>query len=275
MYPILFEVFGRPVGTYGLLLVVGAFAAWGLIKLLAGKGDKDVTLIYLMCICGAMIGAVSLRPITKIPEIIINWEQFSQLTVREFINTVFGQIVFYGGFIGGLVAMILYCRGFKIPLIPTADLFAPALPLAHGIGRIGCFFGGCCYGKQVDASHPFAVIFPQSSLGAPSGVPLLATQLIEAACLFIIAAILIIVYKKTAGTGLTVCLYGILYSILRFTLEFFRGDLVRGVYGPFSTSQYISIALFIVSVVFICMIINKRKKQQTSQKNEDFDTSES
>jgi phosphatidylglycerol:prolipoprotein diacylglycerol transferase len=193
----------------------------------------------------------------------MNWEQLRHLPPEVFASLVFGEIVYYGGFIGGVIAMLLYCRQYKVPVQPVADLFAPALAAAHGIGRVGCFFGGCCHGIPVNSSHPFAVVFPPSYIVAPTGVPLLATQLIEAVCLFIIAVILAIAYKKTAGTGLTACLYGILYSILRFILEFYRGDPARGIYGPFSTSQYISIALFAVSAILITLVL-KRMRPPTS-----------
>jgi len=251
MHPVLFEIAGRQIGTYGLFMILGAVAAWFIVKILDKKKDKDVPLVFLICICGGLIGAFLLRPITRIPEIFLNWEKIRQLPPEVFVSLYFGEIVFYGGFIGGVIAMFLYCRHYKLPMIPLMDLFAPALATAHGFGRIGCFFGGCCYGIPVSSSHPFAVIYPPISINAPPGVPLLATQLIEAACLFVIAAILTFAYKKTAGSGLTACLYGLLYSILRFVLEFFRGDAVRGIYGPFSTSQYISIILFAVCVVMI------------------------
>jgi len=264
MYPVLFEVFGRQIGTYGLLIITGAVAAWFLVKVLDKNKDKNVPLVFLICMCGGLVGAFLLRPITRIPEIIIHWEHFRQMPAGMALSLIFGDIVFYGGLIGGVIAMLIFCKSYKIPILPIADLFAPALAVAHGFGRIGCFLGGCCYGIQVHPSHPFAVIFPSVATevsasisittGVPTGVPMLATQLIEAVSLFIIAAILIIIYKKTAVKGLTVCSYGILYSILRFTLEFYRGDSARGIYGIFSISQYISIALFVVSVVMAVLL---------------------
>ena len=235
MHPVLFEIFGRQIGTYGLLVILGVVSAWILVRLLAGKENKDIPLIFLICICGGLIGAFLLRPIIRIPEIIINWEYFSQMPLNVSLSVVFGEVVFYGGLIGGMIAMLLYCRGFNIPVLPVADLFAPALALAHGFGRIGCFFGGCCYGT---------LIFP--------------VQLVEATCLFILAAILVIIYKKTTVKGLTVCMYGLLYSVLRFLLEFFRQDSARGVYGWFSTSQYISMVLFAVSLVLLCIVLKRR-----------------
>ncbi|MCL2425505.1 MAG: prolipoprotein diacylglyceryl transferase [Oscillospiraceae bacterium] len=270
MYPVLFEIFGRQIGTYGMFIVLGGVAAWFLIKLLSKISDndkvknKDATLVFLICICGGMIGASLLRPIMRIPEIIMRWEAFRQLPVNVMFTVVFGEIVFYGGLIGGIIAMIVFCRVYKIPILPTADLFAPALALAHGFGRIGCFFGGCCYGIPVDRSHIFAVTFPQDALVAPAGVTLIATQLIEAAGLFILAVILSVIYKKiykhefSPYSGIIACLYGALYSAFRFALEYYRGDIARGVYGVFSTSQYISIALFVISIALSCVILRRR-----------------
>lgn len=261
MYPILFTIFGRAVTSYGVLIIVGAVAAWFLVKLLARRSIKDIDLVFLISIAGGIVGVFMLRPITRIPEIIMNLQYFTQMGLEGFLGNVFGELVFYGGLIGGALAMILFCRGFKMPILPVADVFAPALALAHGIGRIGCFLGSCCYGIAVDASHPFAVVFPYYSLSAPPGVPLLAVQLIEAACLFVICAILVIIYKRKYFDGLTASLYGILYSITRFVLEFFRGDIHRGIYGPLSTSQYISIAVFVVSVVVLYLAGRKKLLQ--------------
>lgn len=281
MHPILLDVFGRQIGTYGLLIVIGVAAAWFLVKLLTkatskeNKKSEDVSLVFLICICGGLIGAFLFRPITRIPEIIINWESYSQLPFNAMIFFIFRDIVFYGGLIGGVIAMIIFCRGFKIPILPMADLFAPALALAHGFGRVGCFFAGCCYGIPVCRSHIFAVTYPYDSLVAPAGATLLATQLIEAAGLFILAIILSMVYIRLYKhgspkyIGIIVCLYGGIYSIFRFVLEFYRGDIARGIYGALSTSQYISIVLFIISIALICVILRgKSNKLHTNNDSE-------
>jgi len=270
MYPILFEVFGRPIATYGTFMIIAAFAAWLLVRFLGGNKDRHIPMSFLMCICGGLVGLVMLRPITRIPEIIINWDSFKQIPFEMMISFLFGEMVFYGGLIGGVIALLIYCRGYKVPVLPMADLFAPGMALAHGFGRVGCFFAGCCYGVHTDASHPFAVVFPETGLGiVPHGEPLLAVQLIEAACLFVLAAVLSIVYKKTGGKGFTICLYGIIYSILRFILEFFRGDPIRGIYGPFSTSQYISIAIFITCTILMYLAIQRAGDKENLNKIKD------
>jgi len=272
MYPVLFEAFGRQIYSYGVLIIIGAVSAWILVRMLAGKKNKDISLVFLICICGGLIGAFILRPLTKIPEIIINWERFKVISFNTIISYLFGEIVFYGGLIGGVLAMLIYCKYFNIPILSTADLLTPAAALAHGFGRIGCFLGGCCFGVATDISNPFAVIYPHHAplqtingttipIGAPAGVPLLAVQLIEAAGLFLITAILTIVFviNKKRTNGFIVCLYGLLYPVLRFILEYYRGDDARGIYGPFSISQYISIAIFLTAAVML-LLINKKLK---------------
>jgi len=269
MYPVLFTVFGIPIGTYGVLVVTGAAVAWFLIRLLGDKKDKDIELVFFVCICGGFVGAFLLRPLTKLPEVLLNWSYFRLLPVHEFFSFMFGEIVFYGGLIGGIIAMLLFCKGFGIPVLPIADLFATALPVAHAFGRAGCFFGGCCYGIPVGMSNPFGVVFPPDNHlhgvvtagGMVNNSPVLAIQLIEAFCLLILAVVLIFVYKKSKIHGFTVCLYGIIYSVLRFSLEFFRGDARRGIYGLFSTSQYISMVLFVASFVLLIMLIRKYRKE--------------
>jgi len=260
MHPFLFEVMGRQIPSYGTSLLLGAGAAYGLVRLLAGKRIRDISLIFLICIAGGFVGATILRPLMKIPEVILRWEEFRHLPAEVFFNYVFGEIVFYGGFLGGAAALILYCKLIAAPIIPVADVFAPALALAHGFGRIGCFLGGCCYGIEVPSSHPFGVSYPSHfSHHVSPELSYLAIQPIETVCLFTMSIILSIVYKTSRRVGFTFCLYLVLYSILRFVLEFYRGDIGRGVYGPFSTSQYIS--MFLLAGAFLLYFVVLRNKK--------------
>jgi phosphatidylglycerol:prolipoprotein diacylglycerol transferase len=253
--------------TYGILMLAGVGVAFGITSALCSsslaRGQRvdrtDTLLTCCIIIAGAIIGAASLRPVMKIPEVIIHWETFRHLPMGEIINYVFGEIVFYGGLIGGVVAAIVFCRFYKIPILPTLDVIAPAVPLGHAFGRIGCLFAGCCYGEHVSYNHPLAIIYPEVSLAAPSGIPLLALPAIEAGGLILISLIDLLVYVTTRTKGLCVALYIALYSVLRFTLEFFRGDEARGVYGWLSTSQYISMALFAISIVMVYFIFKRRR----------------
>ena len=138
------------------------------------------------------------------------------------------------------------------------DLAAPSLALAHAVGRIGCFFGGCCYGIEVSHNHPFAIVYPPASLGAPSGIPLLAIPLIEAVFLLLLSLILIFIYLKSRKNGLCASLYLLIYPAGRFMLEFYRGDIIRGSYGLFTTSQIISAAVFVFGIGYF--IYEKRSE---------------
>jgi len=220
----------------------------------------DAILTSSIAILGMIIGGFALRPLMKLPEVIFRWGDFSQMPVGDFFSYIFGEFVFYGGLIGGAIAAFIFCRGYKVPVLPTFDAIAAAVPLGHAFGRVGCFLAGCCHGAHAGHDNAFTVVYPAYSLAAPSGVPLIAVQLIEAAALVLISAIIVFIFMKTKIAGLCLGLYIMLYSVLRFILEFFRGDPGRGVYGIFSTSQYISIALFVLSAGLICIIFYRRSR---------------
>ena len=254
MHPFI-HFFGRAIPVYGLLLVLGGFVAWLTLIVLSKKKcliqKSDVSLVYLIAVCGGVAGAVSLRPIIRIFQVLPSWEHYASMPLGELANYVTGEIVFYGGFIGGLIAVVLFCKSYKIKMIPVFDLGAPALAVAHGIGRIGCFFGGCCYGIKVHENHPLAIVYPANSLSAPPGVPLLAVPLIEAAFLMCLAVVLSAIYIKSNRIGQAAATYLLAYSIARFLLEFLRGDIVRGNYWLLSTSQFISIGVLIFGLTLI------------------------
>jgi phosphatidylglycerol:prolipoprotein diacylglycerol transferase len=238
MFPYI-HVFSIIIPAYGVMLILGAIAAVG-VGMYQCRYYKypraDAFSIACIAFACGIAGAVLFRPVTKIPDIIINWEKYSKIPLGEFLSWFIGELVFYGGLIGGFIAVLIYCRRFKTSLLQITDIFAPALPIGHAIGRVGCLLAGCCYGVEVSHSHPFAIMYPVrtdgfEALGAPTGVPLLAIPLIEAAGNIIIAAIIMLFQRKHKVSGRGVAVYGILYSIQRFILEYYRGDLVRGVYG--------------------------------------------
>jgi phosphatidylglycerol:prolipoprotein diacylglycerol transferase len=256
-----FNFLGREVPAFGVMVLLGV-AVGSFVIYLNCKINRvklsDPMLTACMAFVGVIIGSRLLKPLINIPDIITNWEKYAQVPLGEFLHWFFGETVFYGGLLGGFAAAYIFCRCFKIPFLPTVDILAPAIPAGHALGRIGCLLGGCCYGIEVGDSHPFAVVYPERTDGfsdftAPSGVPLLSIQVIEAVGNLTIAAILILfsfAYKKKVA-GQCIALYGLLYAIQRFVLEFFRGDSIRGIYGGISTSQIISLIIIIASITII------------------------
>lgn len=146
--------------------------------------------------------------------------------------------VFYGGLISGMIAALALMRILRLPFEAYAREMLPALPLAHAVGRIGCFFAGCCYGRETDLF--FGVRYPADHI--TGGARLIPVPLIEAACLFAIFFALCSLPRRRNLS--TIRLYVFLYAPVRFFLEFLRGDEIRGIFLGLSTSQWISAALF-------------------------------
>jgi phosphatidylglycerol:prolipoprotein diacylglycerol transferase len=164
---------------------------------------------------------------------------------RELLTLARSGGVFYGGLILAVAVALWYIRRIGLPLWTTCDVFAPGIALGHIVGRFGCLFAGCCYGKPTTMSWgiTFTDPFAAANVGTPLGVPLHPTQLYEAGAeAIILIALLTTERKGRPFPGRTFWLYMLLYAISRFIIEFYRGD-ERGMVGMFSTSQFISILL--------------------------------
>ena len=229
---------------YGLMIAIGFISAY----LISGKraqkrGLKDsmIDSILWCAILGGAIGSRILFYIVSLPDVI---EDPSILW--NFKN---GYVV-YGGIIGGVLASFLYCRKKREAFLPYFDLVMPSVALAQGFGRFGCFFAGCCYGRET--ASRFGIVFTNSAF-APNGVRLVPTQLMSAAGDFALAAFLYWYARKERENGRVAALYMILYSAGRFVIEFYRSD-YRGSVGPFSTSQLISVAVVLLGILlFFCL----------------------
>lgn len=258
-----FYVFGKEFSIYSLLMMAG-FILGGALAILRGKkyGLKKVDLL-LASICaavGGLVGAKLLAIITYMPQLISG--------KIKFLDLVSGGFVFYGGLIGGIGGLLLGGKLLKLNQLELFDTFAPSVPLGHALGRIGCFFGGCCYGMELSAGSSFSLIYPEwyAQYGTPVGVPLLPVPLMEAGMLFILYAVLETLYHFTKKKGVSLFTYAFTYGVIRFVLEFFRGDLVRGIGGGLSTSQWISLALIIGAGVLMALMyfLPRRKKKENN-----------
>ena len=246
-------IFGYPLPMYGLLAIIGFILAVTVAASLAkkyGLPPSDVVFASFYCGMGVIVGAKLMYFITMIPKLIKNFDVFLENPWFVLIY-VFSGFVFYGGLIGGAIGVIIYCKQFSIPLKPFMNVAAPAIPLMHGIGRIGCVCAGCCYGMKYDG--PFAITYPCNDLTqGMCGVPRFPTQLVETVVNLILAACLFIYVKKgVKKDGRPIGIYLIVYSIMRFLLEFVRGDEVRGGMLSLSTSQWISLILLPLGIYLV------------------------
>lgn len=239
------------VHGYGLMIAIGIIAAYFMAEWRAKRQGLEEKHIFPLLIGGVgfgIVGAKVLYYITILDEIIQN--------PKVMLNIADGFVV-YGGIIGGILAGFVYCKVKKISFFAYLDLIVPSIALAQGFGRLGCFLAGCCYGME--AHTAFAITFTNSAF-APNGVPLVPTQLISSAFNFANFAVLCLIASRKVSPGKVSACYLIFYSVGRFIIEFFRGDLIRGSVGALSTSQFISIfvAIFGVALLFISHKLEKR-----------------
>ena len=160
--------------------------------------------------------------------------------------------------IGGILAGCLYCYIKKTDFWKYFDLVMPSVALAQGFGRIGCLLAGCCYGRETNSI--FSITFQNSDF-APNHVALIPTQIYSSVLDFLHFGILLYIARHKKKDGQVAACYLIFYSIGRFVLEFFRGDLIRGSVGMLSTSQFIS--LFILVAGILILVIRSKKKTAT------------
>lgn len=250
--PIFFRVFGIPIYGYGTMIALGIIAGLLLLSNRAKKSGYDQDSIFNMAILAVVFGVAGgklLYIITELKSIIANPSQ-----LKNFGN----GFVVYGSILGGILGVIMHCRKKKWNTLKIFDLVIPSLPLAQGFGRIGCFLAGCCYGRPTTSF--LGVKFREGSLG-PVDVCVLPTQIFSSIFDFLLALFLLWYDKKERKQGRVFSLYMIIYSLGRFAIEFIRDD-PRGNVGVLSTSQFIS--LFIVLIGIIFFNLDKIKKGRTT-----------
>ena len=263
MHPRLFELpWSIPylgtitVYTYGVLLAAAYLLGLKFAMVRAKARGLDAVRVLdlgIYIIISALIGA-------KLLLLVTDFQSFRN-DPRELLTLARSGGVFYGGLILAVVVALWYIRRAGLPPWTTCDVFAPGVALGHVVGRFGCFFAGCCYGKPttlpwgITFTDPFAA----ANVGTPLGVHLHPTQLYEAGAEFLILVLLLATEKKGRRfAGRTFWLYILLYAISRFIIEFFRGD-ERGTVGIFSTSQFISIVLAPLAIVMLVYLARTKE----------------
>jgi phosphatidylglycerol:prolipoprotein diacylglycerol transferase len=179
--------------------------------------------------------------------------------------------VFYGGLLGGFFAVVFLIRLYKLPFWKVADAFAPAVALGQAFGRQGCFAAGCCWGKPTDL---FCGVHFTAKGHEYTGVPIYGpdggalylhpTQLYESIAMFIVFGLLVYLHRRKKFDGQVLIAYGIIYSIIRFLIEFVRDDPRGNLFGlndalGISTSQIISLVVAAASVAFMIWRLRKRE----------------
>lgn len=258
MHPILFEIPGLhfKIHMYGVMYALAFLLAMVVIRRESVRLGLNVDKMMDLFFYALVIATLSSRLFYVFIE-----EPSMLRHPLDILKLWQGGLVFYGGLIGALITGIVYCRKAQLPFWKVIDVYAVAVSLGHIFGRLGCFFAGCCYGKACPTGTWYAITFPASPDAiAPVGIPLYPTQLMESVGNLIIFLILWTFRRKKSFDGQVFLLYVILYSMMRSSVELFRGDESRGyvIDGILSTSQFISLMM---TVGVILIWIWRRRKQ--------------
>lgn len=253
MFPVLIRIGDFAIHTYGVLIAAGFLIGLLLAVRQAkkqGMPPDRIIDIGFYALLAAIVGsrfffvAVNINYFLKKPlDVFKIWE---------------GGLVFYGGVIFAVPVAVWFVKKYSLDLWKTADIFAPSLAIGHALGRLGCFSAGCCHGREAEGI-PWAVTFLNPESLAKLGVPLHPAQIYEAVGEFINFMILITLRRYQAFKGQLFMTYLLVYSVVRFIVEIYRGDEARGfIFGNISVSQGISILIFIAAIVGM-MVLRKRK----------------
>lgn len=249
------NIFGLELPMYGMMILLGIIVANAVALFLCKKFNADkLELLTLESygIIGAFIGSKILFLIIGFKE--IDWGRIGE--IKYLINVITNGFVFYGGLIGAVLFIFLGSKIHNIDVWFYLRKFIFMIPIMHCFGRIGCFCAGCCYGRPYEGFG--AVEFPYGSQALP-GEKLFPVQLVEAGLVLIVAIVLLILIIKK-DFFYTVETYLLSYSVIRFALEFLRYDAVRGEAFGLSTSQWISIVIFIGTIISIIYRKKRNKK---------------
>ncbi len=267
MHPDFISIGPLTIHVYGLMMAlgfVGGLVNWIWLGKRDGRSSQFCTDLMFWVMLSGILGS-------RLAYVLENWKTYvaEPLTI---IRIDQGGLIFYGGFVASLVALFFFARKHRQPLALLLDFVVTSVPLAHALGRIGCFFNGCCFGCRTE--YPVGIAFPRYSLpwhsqyqrelidvNALASLPVHPVQLYEAAFNLAVYGLLVVLFRKRLPAGCLAALYLVLYGIGRFTLEVFRGD--RGerlAVGSLSIGQFVSLLIIFAGCAVFALLLGRRKK---------------
>ncbi len=251
-------VFGRDIPSYGLLmsfaLLLCSFLAFRQIKRHGLLAEDFIIISAVSLGTGLLGGGLLYLLVTYSPA-----EILYMLQQGDFTFLTSGGLVFFGGLLGGISGGLVTCRILRQDISLLERCIVPYLPLGHAIGRVGCLLAGCCHGREYEG------LFSVHNYALSATASYFPVQLLEAACNLFLAWFLSLYARNTRAQYHILCHYLVFYSVIRFHMEWFRGDLIRGGFLCFSTSQWISIVLFGIGLGKICYDNLKNKGKRCNQ----------
>ena len=295
MYPIAFHIGSFAVHWYGIFIGIGFLVSFCLLLKLKKYASLTSDQIYNISMIALFAGVIGAR----IFYVVQFWEQFRGRGILAILNVHEGGLVFYGGFILAFTAECIYAKwptvrrmlGLKekkpadgaeprkdISILALLDILGPAMALAHAFGRVSCFMQGCCFGKPAPNGFPFAVCFPAESPaayrypsllpGTSGSVPVYPVQLFESAGNILMCIILLLLLRKRKYAGTIGGIYLVLYGLMRFLIEFMRGDHTDSILG-LTPSQFIAVAIAIPGGIIVYLTARKLGRKQEKKPEEE------
>ncbi|MBN2056661.1 prolipoprotein diacylglyceryl transferase [bacterium] len=257
MFPDIVSIGPFTIHTYGFMIVLGfGLGTWIAAHRARREGIDPafvVDLAFYLLVAG-MLGA-KLLYLFHYPLAFIEDLRAAE-SITQFIQVIGSGFVFYGGLLAAIPVGIILIRNKSLNVWKVADLMAPSIALAHGMGRLGCFAAGCCHGKACHAWY--GITFNDPNTLAPRGTPLYPTQPLSAAGLFLIFAILSCLLRRKRFDGQVFWIYVLLYAPMRFMIEFLRGD-PRPLYFGGWLSQSQAIGLIMALIAGIMLVVLRKK----------------
>ena len=253
MHPVVFNLFGKDIHSYGILAAAGFLSAL-LTWLWMGRHESRppgfATDLGFWLMASGIVGS-------RIAYVVANGSYYLESPL-EIVRIDQGGLIFYGGLFLASAVLVAFARHHRLPLWHLADFAIPGLAIGHALGRVGCFLNGCCYGRPAGDSFCGMVYPPVCDPGRLfPGIPLYPVQLFESLALLMIWVVLLRAYSRRRRDGTVFALYLVLYPPCRFLLEYLRGD-ERQNWFQFDVAQATSLALLAAGILLLAFLPRRK-----------------
>jgi phosphatidylglycerol:prolipoprotein diacylglycerol transferase len=269
MHPDFFSLGPFSIHTYGVMMALGFLAGlgnWIVLGRREGHSAQFCTDLMFWVMVSGIAGA-------RTAYVLENWQSYAEAPMTIF-RVDQGGLIFYGGLVASGVAIAIFARRHRLGLASLFDFALTSVPLAHALGRVGCFLNGCCYGGLA-SSGGCGVQFPKTSIPwvaqvnegligseASSSLAVHPVQLYEAGFNVLVYGLMVWMFRRRLRPGMLMAVYLMLYAVGRFTLEYWRGD--RGerlAVGFLSIGQFVSVLAFILGLSLLVVLQVRRSKE--------------
>ncbi|MFH1502498.1 MAG: prolipoprotein diacylglyceryl transferase [Candidatus Eisenbacteria bacterium] len=260
MHPILFQIGSLPIRSYGVSMavafLVGILVARRRARAAGLHPDLIIDLSFFVIIA-SVAGA-------RAAYVLARWDWFGAHP-SHVLRIWDGGLALYGGVVLGVVVGLLFFRKRGVDVWRGADVVAPSLALGVAIGRVGCFFNGCCHGRPCEL--PWAVTFPPGSYADHvfRGATVHPTQIYAALAALVFFFVLLLLDRKKPFDGFLLWLFVILLAVYRFAIDPIRhyestSFLVRTGALSLTKNQAAGLAMIVVAVAFMLHLSRRSRR---------------